>query len=128
MSKKRGSLNIIISECNPHIVSLVETKLSHNVKVNRPGYYMFKKSKNALSRGIVITVKEEISSKCIETTEIENNQILPLRIDTQNIVTTIISVYGPQENDLFEGKTKFYDDVVVEIQRTYTMNSICAMC
>ena len=38
LSKKRHSLNIIISECNLHIVCLVETKLSHNVKVNIPGY------------------------------------------------------------------------------------------
>ena len=45
---------------------------------------------------------------------------MPIRTDTQNIVSTIISVYGPQENDLFEEKTKFYDDVIVEIQRTYT--------
>ena len=37
-SKKRDSLNIIISECNLHIVCLVEKKLSHNVKVNIPGY------------------------------------------------------------------------------------------
>ena len=85
MSKKRDNLNIIISDCNHHIVCLVETKLSHNVKVNIPGYYIFKKSKNALSRGIIIAVKEEISSKCIETTELENNRILSLRIDTLNM-------------------------------------------
>ena len=85
LSQKRDSLNIIISDCNHHIVCLVETKLSHNVKVNIPGYYIFKKSKNALSRGIIIAVKEEISSKCIETTELENNRILPLRIDTLNM-------------------------------------------
>ena len=110
---------MIISKCNPHIVCLVETKLSHNVKVNILGCYIFKKSKNALSGGIVIAVKEEFSSKYIETTETENNQIFPLRIDTQNIVTTIITVYGPQENDLFEEKTEL-DDVVVETQRVYT--------
>ena len=46
-----------------------------------------------------------------------NNWILSLRLDTQNIVTTILTVYGLRENDLFEEKTKFYDDVVVEIQR-----------
>ena len=107
LSKKRDSLNIIITGHRPHIVCLVETKLSHNVKVNIPGYYIFKKSKNALSGGIMIAVKEEISFKCIETTEIENNRILSLRIDTQNIVTIIISVYGPQENDLFEEKQSF---------------------
>ena len=45
---------------------------------------------------------------------------MSLRIDTQNIVTTIISVHGQQENDLFEEKTKFYDDVVVEILTAYT--------
>ena len=56
-----------------HIVSLIETKLSHNVKVDIPGYYIFKKSKDALSRGIIIAVDKEISSKCIETIQIENN-------------------------------------------------------
>ena len=45
---------------------------------------------------------------------------MSLRFDTQNIVTTIIPVYGPQENDLFEEKTKLYDGAVVEIQRAYT--------
>ena len=54
---------MIISKCNPHIVCLVETKLSHNVKVNISGYYIFKQRKNALSGGIVIAVKEELSSK-----------------------------------------------------------------
>ena len=44
---------------------------------------------------------------------------MSLKIDTQNIVTTIITVYGPQENDLFEEKTEL-DDVVVETQRVYT--------
>ena len=43
LNKKRDSLNFIISECNPHIVCLVETKLSHNVKVNITGYYIIKK-------------------------------------------------------------------------------------
>ena len=43
---------------------------------------------------------------------------MSLKIDTQNIVTTIITVYGPQENVLFEEKAKFY--VVVEIQWAYT--------
>ena len=52
-------------------------------------------------------------------TEIENSRILSFKTDTQDIVTTIISVYGPQENDLFEEKTKFYD-VIAEIQRAYT--------
>ena len=70
----------------------------------------FRKSKNALSKGIIIAVKEEISSKCSETTETENNRILSLRIDTQNIVTTIISVYRPQENE----KTKFYNGVICD--------------
>ena len=44
---------------------------------------------------------------------------MSLRIDTQNIVSTIISVYGPQKNDLFE-EIKFYEDVIVEIERAYT--------
>ena len=100
--------------------------MKQNVKANIPGYYIFKKSKNALSRGIIIAVKEELSSKCIETTEIENNRILSLRIDTQNIVTTIITVYGPQENVLFEEKAKFYD-VVVEIQWAYTRSPYVLM-
>ena len=44
-----------------------------------------------------------------------------IRIGTQSIVATIISVYGPQENDLLKkNKTSFYDDVIVEIQRAYT--------
>ena len=89
LSKKRDSLNMIIGEHSPHIVCLVETKLSDNVKVNIPGYYMFEKSNNALSGGIIIAVKEEIPSKYIETTETENNQILSLRIDTQNISTIL---------------------------------------
>ena len=45
-----------------------------------------------------------------------------IRIGTQSIVATIISVYGPQENDLLKKKTSFYDDVIVEIQRAYTRN------
>ena len=56
---------MIISKCNPHIVCLVETKLSHNVKVNISGYYIVKQRKNTLSGGIVIAVKEELSSKWI---------------------------------------------------------------
>ena len=35
------SLNMIINEYNPHIVCLVEKKLSDNVKVNISGYYIF---------------------------------------------------------------------------------------
>ena len=101
LSKKRGGLSTITSEHNPHIFCLVKTKFSHNVKVNIPGYYIFKKGKNALSGGIIVAVKKEISSNCIKTTEIENNRILSFRIDTQSIVTTVISVYGQQENDLF---------------------------
>ena len=66
----------------------------------------FKKSKNALSGRIIITVKEDISSKQIEMTEIENNRILSPRTDTQNIENTIRSVYGPQDNELFEEKNK----------------------
>ena len=66
----------------------------------------FKKSKNALSGRIIITVKEDISSKQIEMTEIENNRILSPRTDTQNIENTIISVYGPLDNELFEEKNK----------------------
>ena len=46
-----------------------------------------------------------------------------LRIDAQNIVTTIISVHGPQKNDLLEEKTKFCDDVIIEIQRDYTRSA-----
>ena len=49
LSKKRDNRNMITREHNPHIVSLVETKLSQNVKVNIPGYSIFKKSKNTLS-------------------------------------------------------------------------------
>ena len=120
LSKKRDSLNMIRNEHNPHIVCLFKTKLSHNNKIKIPVYYIFKESKNALSGGIIIVVKEEISSKWIEATEIENNWILWRRIDTQNVVTTITSVHGPQENDLFEEKTKLYDDVIVEIQRACT--------
>ena len=66
----------------------------------------FKKSKNALSGRIIITVKEDISSKQLEMTEIENNRILSPRTDTQNIENTIISVYGPLDNELFEEKNK----------------------
>ena len=73
LSKKRDSLNMIINEHNPHIICLFKTKLSHNVKIKIPVYYIFKESKNALSGGIIIVVKEEISSKWIEATEIENN-------------------------------------------------------
>ena len=32
---------MIINEYNPHIVCLVEKKLSDNVKVNISGYYIF---------------------------------------------------------------------------------------
>ena len=84
--------------------------------------HILKKSKNVLSGGITIAVTEEISSKCIKATEIESNRILSLRTNTQNIVTIIIAVYGPQENDLFEEKTKFYDHVIIELQRAYTMS------
>ena len=66
LSQKRDfnkSSNMIISKCNPHIICLVETKLSHNVKVNISGYYIVKQRKNTLSGGIVIAVKEELSSK-----------------------------------------------------------------
>ena len=96
-SRKRVNLNVIISECNPHIVCLVETKLSLNVKVIIPGYYIIKKSKNALSGGIIIAIKEEISSKCIETTEIKNNRILSLRIDTEHCNYNYISIWTTKE-------------------------------
>ena len=56
----------------------------------------------------------------METTEIENNEISSLRIDTQDIVITIISVYGTQDNCLFKEKARFYDDVIVHIQRDHT--------
>ena len=47
---------------------------------------------------------------------------MSLRTNTQNIVIIIIAVYGPQENDLFEEKTKSYDHVIIELQRAYTMS------
>ena len=56
----------------------------------------------------------------METTEIENIRISSLRIDTQDIVITIISVYRTQDNCLFEEKARFYDDVIVQIQRDHT--------
>lgn len=56
----------------------------------------------------------------METTEIENNRISSLIIDTQDIVITIISVYGTQDNCLFEEKARFYDDIIVQTQRDHT--------
>ena len=59
LNKKKDRLNMIISKHSSHIVCLVETTLFRNVKVNIPGCYLFKKSKNALSGGTVIAVKEK---------------------------------------------------------------------
>ena len=41
LSKKKAKY--VMSEHNPHIVWLFKAELSHNVKINIPGYYIFLK-------------------------------------------------------------------------------------
>ena len=43
LSKKSRQSKYVMSEHNPHIAYLFKAELSHNVKSNIPGYYIFLK-------------------------------------------------------------------------------------
>ena len=106
------SLQVILDDVKPDIISLNEIKTSSSGKV---GLFFKQKGYDPLVRvsgGIVVAAKKKLRMINVTTTDSPN--ILVGFIPGLNV--RIITAYGPQETDHKDDRQEFFDELSTEIQ------------
>ena len=99
LNSKKPSLNNIINQLKPDILTINETALKGNNKPNVDGYFSFFKNRMTKSMGGVATAVENyLKPNAVQVKEGEgDDEYLIVRIDKCKPALNIVNVYGEQE-------------------------------
>ena len=119
IKSKRESLQEIIDKEKPVIICITETHLGEDEQFNISGYKVFLNNRNNEGGGVLIGVKDEISSVAVEVKKEQvSHEAIWIKIDNGRIKIRIGVIYAPQENKVKnEEITNMYETVTKEIQK-----------
>lgn len=80
----------------PHFVNISETHFNNKDKFTVPGYTIYRKDKEGDGGGVLIMVKSGISHTLRIINNLNHIEAIGVEVSINNINTTIISVYVPQ--------------------------------
>ena len=117
ISSKLKSLDHIISQKNPSVICIQETKVKKagRIKVQSKDYVTFELiRKESGGGGLATMVKADLSPVWVsEGDDFTEVLVVEIHLDEKNI--RIINAYGPQSCDSSERKTKFWSRIQQEI-------------
>ena len=116
---KADNVNQIVVEQNIDIFFICETKVYTNYAVQIGGFQSFpvvrqKKAGGGLYIGIRYGLCESVLSEYGK-----NAEFITVRMNCKGQGLRLILVYGPQEKELEENRTEFYETLSIEIERCF---------
>lgn len=90
---KRDELMLLISEHNPHIISISETWLSSGQNFIIPGYRVSRKDRNGIGGGVLIAVKNNFTA--VATRINTSLEFVCCKVDINNTTISFASIYLP---------------------------------
>ena len=117
---KKNSLNKIISDVQPDIIALCETKKYGKInKDDITGYAVLDMDLKQGKEGLLVAVKDKSSSSIrdISSSSNESKNILAVRIEYPLFTLRIIVVHSPQETDRCDVREEFMEEICVQIER-----------
>ena len=116
---KQTSLNNIIKLKQPSIICLTETKVTRLKSFNFKGY------NNVIARnvkkgkgGMLVALRNNTATTIMDTTSVDNKNIMSVEVMYGKTVYRIILCYGPQEDHKVEERNEFYVDLSIEIENS----------
>ena len=117
---KRESLNQIIKSEDPDIIALCETKLGLQSKPKISGYESEYLNTKRGKEGHLIAVKESLLMEMVNMTldkPEEDRNIFTVQLKRSNVSIRIILAHAPQETDKLETRTRFFENLKLEVER-----------
>ena len=125
ISSKFQSLDYIISEINPSVVCIQETKVKTVGKIkskNSNNYTIFELvRKQSRGGGLAILVKPDLNPVWISEGD-DVTEMLVVEVHIKELSIRIINCYGPQETDSIERKTLFWSRLQTEVNEAIDNN------
>ena len=123
---KKESILKIVSDVNPKVFALCETKLPSGgtLKAAFPDYEICFRPTKAGKSGIAIGVKKQTFSSILDVTSTPHNGILAIRITMAEKSVRIILGYAPQETDNRENREAFFTELGIEITNCLAENDL----
>ena len=113
-AKKESLLNSMKNYDFPSCILIQETKLRTPGTFKIPGYQIFEKNRIGLGGGLLTAIDDNLSPVLISTGSIDS-EILVTQILAGSQKIRIINGYGPQEQEVSEKISTFWQDVEKEI-------------
>lgn len=125
ISSKLQSLDHIISELNPSVICIQETKLRTVGKIkseNSKGFTIFELvRKQSCGGGLATLVKPDLNPVWISEGD-DFTEILVVQVHIKELCIRVINCYGPQETDSIERKTVFWARLHTEVNNALEAN------
>ena len=122
ISSKLDSLTHIISDLNPSIICLQETKLRKMGKLQYKGYTIFELiRKQSAGGGLAILTKSDLEPIWVSEGD-DEVEILVIEVHIENYPIKIINAYCPQESDSIERKASFWARLHTEVNDAIESN------
>lgn len=95
VGSKRSELLDMVSQLSVDIVALNETRLTPRMKLNFPGYAIYRQDKHSrdFGQGVALLVKLDIEHSLVPTPLTSNLEAIGIKLNIQNCNYTIFSVY-----------------------------------
>lgn len=108
INSKKDSLQTIVTNLTPHIITITETKTNKAPKIL--GYTWKTQIKPNKAGGVAIGVRDDIkeNTEKIDMEKEENMEVAWIKINNRNITTYIGTYYGKQENEYREQVEREY--------------------
>ena len=116
---KADSVNQIVVEQNIDILLLCETKVYTNSAVQIDGFQSFPvmRQKNT-GGGLYIGIRHGLCESVLSEYG-KNAEFVTVRMNCKGQGLRFILVYGPQEKELEENRTEFYETLSIEIEKCF---------
>ena len=119
-SSKKDSIKQLIQEHSPDIVLLTETKVYTKVSIKIDGYQVFPVvRKKGSGGGLAVAVKYGLCSSLVIAYG-ENAEFITVRLCFGLESIRLISVYGPQEGDAKDEIEDFYENLQIQLHRSFS--------
>lgn len=96
---KTDELIDLMQECNAKIALINETKLSPHVKLQIPGYEIYRKDRpNSQGGGVAIIIDKNINHHEFNTPVLERLELICIKININNAPVVLGAAYNPPKN------------------------------
>ena len=91
---RRTELIHYLNECEPHFVTVNETKLREQTKMRIPNYHIIRRDRATNGGGVAILIRKDVKFNEIDTSEF-NEEFLAISFESQRKKIGLATIYNP---------------------------------